>query len=160
MTHRAIYLSADLLDLLLASACTRTGNTDGTHYTPGKTEATQASACSTVAQRTLDTMVRAIRGSAFRITTQGLRPSASARTVKHPAAGETVTTLYHYLRPTERQYSKIPHNNVQYSYNAYGQLSVVQDGCGRSVFYYDAMGNVSKNVRTRCGGSEVRRLLI
>ena len=123
-------------------------DTDGTHYTPGKTKAAQATACSTAAQRTLDTMVRAIRGSAFRITTQGLRLSASARTVKHPAAGETVTTLYHYLRPTERQYSKIPHNNVQYSYNAYGQLSVVQDGSGRSVFYYDAMGNVSKNVRT------------
>ena len=69
-------------------------------------------------------------------------------TLQTNAAGETVTTLYHYLRPTERQYSKIPHNNVQYSYNAYGQLSVVQDGSGRSVFYYDAMGNVSKNVRT------------
>ena len=97
------------MTLLLASACTRTGNTDGTHYTQGKTEAHQASACSTaaplpagcdtshreatsVARRKPDRVVRAIRGSAFCITTQGLRLSASAQSVKHSAT-YTLTAL-------------------------------------------------------------------
>ena len=56
--------------------------------------------------------------------------------------------MRHFSRPVSRQYSKYPLNGVGYTYNAAGQVSAIQDGSGIQYFSYDALGNVSKNVRT------------
>ena len=63
-------------------------------------------------------------------------------------AGETVTFSYDYMRLVGRHYPRLTQNDVIYRYNTAGQVSEIQDGSGIQTFSYDAMGNVSENVRT------------
>ena len=91
--------------------------------------------------------------------TQRIHPDAGTTTTVYDPAGnvvsqtnaegETVSYEYHFMRPTKRHYSKYPMNEVTYTYDpTTGQLTGIRDGSGSQQFRYDALGNVSGNVRT------------
>ena len=59
---------------------------------------------------------------------------------------------YTYYRPKTKRYSYMYANNVQYTFGSSGRnrgrLESVVDGTGEHRFDYDALGNVSKEIRT------------
>ena len=61
--------------------------------------------------------------------------------------GEQTTYEYDYTRPVHIHYPQYPQNDVYYTYDSVGRLSVVQDVTGTERMEYDAMGNVSLSER-------------
>ena len=62
--------------------------------------------------------------------------------------GEQTTYEYDYTRPTHIHYPQYPQNDVYYTYDSVGRISMVQDATGTERMEYDAMGNVSLSERT------------
>lgn len=62
--------------------------------------------------------------------------------------GEQTTYEYDYTRPTHIHYPQYPQNDVYYTYDSVGRISMVQDVTGTERMEYNAMGNVSLSERT------------
>ena len=62
--------------------------------------------------------------------------------------GEQTTYEYDYNRPTHIHYSQYPQNDVYYTYDSVGRISMVRDATGTERMEYDAMGNISLSERT------------
>ena len=61
--------------------------------------------------------------------------------------GEQTTYEYDYTRPTHIHYPQYPQNDVYYTYDSVGRLSMVRDVTGTERMEYNAMGNVSLSER-------------
>ena len=64
------------------------------------------------------------------------------------ANGDRVSFDYRYGRLVRKSHSRLPQNDVEYTYDNAGRLASVKDGSGYQEFRYDQLGNVSKNIRT------------
>ena len=62
--------------------------------------------------------------------------------------GEQTTYEYDYTRPVHIHYPQYPQNDVYYTYDSVGRLSMVRDVTGTERMEYDDVGNVSLSERT------------